>query len=377
MSDFATATVSSVEPPSTRMTSETQVGISGSTYARFGASFSAGTTTLMVGSPPKSWDETPTLRIRATDATIARLSISRVRTSVADCSRSLAGSSASTVSTHRFFQRSSPETVGLFGGRAGHKPPHRRRDARSQVNLRPPTEADLGAARIQDRFPDVAHARRTPGRADAPLVSASDRLQQLVDVRLDAGADVVNAACGGAGRGRVGAGDILDVHEVARLKAVAFNRHRRPPVHRLAEDGDDSGLPGGVLSRPVHVGVAQGGIAQAVGAGEGLQVVLERELGRPVVVDGSGLIVFADRDAGRLAVHGGRRGVDEPAARAPRELDQSQAPGHVHVQVDQWRRLGATDADLGGVMADDIRADVIQEALDIGACDVELVKGRC
>ena len=50
---FATDTVSSVQWSSTRITSCTHSGMSGSTCGRFSASFSAGTTTVTVATPPK------------------------------------------------------------------------------------------------------------------------------------------------------------------------------------------------------------------------------------------------------------------------------------------------------------------------------------
>ena len=85
---------------------------------------------------------------------------------------------------------------------------------------------------------------------------AAGRREEIVHGRLQPGADVEDAAVSPDG-GEDRRDDVADVDEVARLAAVAEDRHlvaRAQPVH---EDRDDAALELGELPRPVDVREAE------------------------------------------------------------------------------------------------------------------------
>ena len=93
------------------------------------------------------------------------------------------------------------------------------------------------------------------------LVACGQPLQHLedgVDLGLDAGAHVEGAdglRVEGAG---VRLGHVADVHEIARLLAVAVDAGLLPAQQPPREDRDHAGFTVRVLSWPVDIGVAQG-----------------------------------------------------------------------------------------------------------------------
>ena len=103
--------------------------------------------------------------------------------------------------------------------------------------------------------------------------------------------------------GEVRCRDVADVEHVARLVAVAVDRHRPALDHPAREDRDDPTLFGEeVLTRAVHVGVAKHRVVQMKGSFEGPEVLLERELARPVWRQRADRVVLAGGDDVGLTV---------------------------------------------------------------------------
>src|SRR5271163_986871 len=106
-----------------------------------------------------------------------------------------------------------------------------------------PAEFLLGARRRDNRALLLA---RTPCRVlglGREIGDARERGIQLVDVGLEAGADVHRDSR----RARASRGDhrphhVADINVVARLRAVAVNRHRFAVENSSAEDRDDTGF---------------------------------------------------------------------------------------------------------------------------------------
>src|SRR4030088_2192150 len=86
---------------------------------------------------------------------------------------------------------------------------------------------------------------------------SAEALVQAVDVRLDTGADVDRIRRLRRHGCQVGAHDVVDINEVARLEAVAVDGLRLIPQQSLREYCDDAGFPVRVLTGAVDVGVAQ------------------------------------------------------------------------------------------------------------------------
>jgi len=111
------------------------------------------------------------------------------------------------------------------------------------------------------------------------LSASSQSLQRLedgVDVGLDAGANVERAD----GVRRKGAGvrlrHVADVNEIARLPAVAVDAGLLSAQQTARENRDHARLTVRVLSRPVDIGVAQGGVRQPMQRVERSQVHFRR-----------------------------------------------------------------------------------------------------
>jgi hypothetical protein len=87
---------------------------------------------------------------------------------------------------------------------------------------------------------------------------------------------------GRRGGGKVGRGDIARIHEVTRLFTVAVHRERAPIEDAIAEDRHHPCLAVWVLSRPVHIAVAQCDGIEAVHARIVGEIILHRQLRDPV-----------------------------------------------------------------------------------------------
>ena len=115
------------------------------------------------------------------------------------------------------------------------------------------------------------------------------------------------------------AGRVVHVHEVAGLLAVAEDRARLPRLEAAGEDGDDAGLPVGVLAGAVDVGQGQRRELDVVQVPVGGQVVAGRLLGRDLT--GLHAVLLARADAPADAVLRQHDCVRlHPPAHAPREL---------------------------------------------------------
>src|SRR5437763_8530726 len=114
--------------------------------------------------------------------------------------------------------------------------------------LRAPAELARREAWIRDAPPDVARPLVGVFRLAVGTGHAPARGVPLVHRRLDARADVVDAA-GVLDRRQHAADDVADVDEIARLPAVAADRRRLAPRHPLEPDRDPTALHRGLLAR--------------------------------------------------------------------------------------------------------------------------------
>ena len=100
-------------------------------------------------------------------------------------------------------------------------------------------------------------------------------VEELLHARLDAGADVHQQAAALVDRAHERVDDVVDVHEVAGLRAVAED-HRPLVAEQLArEDRDDARLAVRVLARAVHVGQRERGVLEAADRAVVVEVVAD------------------------------------------------------------------------------------------------------
>src|SRR5690606_5209115 len=115
-----------------------------------------------------------------------------------------------------------------------------------------------------------------------PTYNGSERFSQFVDGCLRLAAHIDPRSVATVEREDIRPGDVLHVNEVAGLLAVSVHLDRFAPNDAVRKDGDDAPLPVGVLSWPVHVGVAQDGEVEAVQVSVNAQVLFDAVLGDPV-----------------------------------------------------------------------------------------------
>ena len=173
----------------------------------------------------------------------------------------------------------------------------------------------LAAADVGQRVRHVAH----PGRRVLALEGASEHaLEPRDDVeqaRAAAAADIVGLARDGRRRRargeQVGRHDVVDIGEVARLRAVAVDLQRLALDAPEDEARDHRGvLALGVLAGPEHVEVAQAdGLDTEEAAPDG-GVDLAGDLGGRIGRDGRRGLALALGQVGILAVDRRRGGVD-------------------------------------------------------------------
>ena len=140
-----------------------------------------------------------------------------------------------------------------------------------------------GSADVCQGVLDVTRACGAVERRSGEAQLCCDRAVDLVECVAPSGADVEDAS-GGDRTGReaceqVGADRVVDEVEVAAGEAVAEDGGRLASHHHGGELGDDAGVGRvGGLARAEDVEVSQADSFQAVGAVEGLDVVLARQL---------------------------------------------------------------------------------------------------
>ena len=132
-------------------------------------------------------------------------------------------------------------------------------DAGGEVGPRLPAEVERGPAGVERGAGQLARAGRRRGTAgrSTPAASAMARVE-LVDRRLDAGADVAEQPAAPVGGPHEGVDDVVDVDEVAglarrRRRSCTASRSRSSP----AKIATTPGLAVRVLAGPVDVGQRQ------------------------------------------------------------------------------------------------------------------------
>src|SRR2546428_4039847 len=173
-----------------------------------------------------------------------------------------------------------------------------------QVVMRPP---------VVQRDPiHVALARRPEARLELVLGQDRELAEQVVDGDRDAGADVVRAAVAFVQGGEDRARYVPDMQHVARLVAIAVDRHRLAFDHPAGKDRNHASLLGEeVLARAVDIGVAKGRESQTECALEDAEVLFERKLGRAVRRKRPDRVVLGGGDDVRLAVQRAAGGAED------------------------------------------------------------------
>ena len=231
------------------------------------------------------------------------------------------------------------------------------RRAHWAVSSRPRSSVNCGVQRSMRRIFSMLTTRRrmlsmsrrsTCWMSIAVPRAVADRGGELIDRRLDPGADVEDLALGarvdGGQQGRVDR--VVDVGVVARLLPVAVDGDG-PAGMGLDEELRDDAAVGVVrpLVRAVDVREADRRDAQAVALGEGRAVVLAAQLADRVGGQRPQPVVLVDRDRPRVAVHRRRRRVDDAVdlGFARRQEDVERAPDVRRVVVE---RVGGRGDDV-------------------------------
>jgi hypothetical protein len=188
--------------------------------------------------------------------------------------------------------------------------------------------------------------RRTPSSNGVVADDLPHGLRDVRDRDVLGAHEVVRAVRGHrAERAHDAVRQILDVHEAARLQAVARNRQRLAGQRSRDERGDHRGGSG---AWAVGDAEAQDGVLEPVQLVVGVAVVLARELGRRVEVRRRVQRKRLDVARGRrVRVHPDRRRVyDAPDPGVQRGLqDVQRAP---HVAALRPHRVGRDLADVRG-----------------------------
>src|SRR5579862_5376236 len=188
---------------------------------------------------------------------------------------------------------------------------------------RPQADPQLGRCRqpeqparrraVAERMDDLARAGWAVADVRPPAADLADRLRQFDDARLAPRADVEDGRGGRTPphRGDEGRHRVLDKDEVAGLRSVAEDVDRLAAPYPVAEDRDDAGIGRfGVLSRPVYIEEAQPDRGDAVQLGGDSRVQLAAVFVGGIGRRGSLFRIFADRQAGAIAVDRGGGGID-------------------------------------------------------------------
>ena len=200
---------------------------------------------------------------------------------------------------------------------------------------------------------------------------------QLVDRRLDPGADVVDTACV-AGRGQHAANDVADVDEVARLLAVSEDRRLLAGSEPFEEDRDHAALEARFLPRPEDVREAERDVAGAeepVPAGD---VLLARQLRDPVRRDRAARCILRRRPVALAVDRAAGRAEDDVRPVYARGLEHAHRPEHVDLGVVLRPLDRSADVGLGRQVNAELRPHGIEERCVVPAdvAEVQLGPGR-
>ena len=161
----------------------------------------------------------------------------------------------------------------------------------------------------------------------------------------------------GAGRGHVGGGDVADVDEVARLLAVAEDRHGHAAQDAVGEDRDDVAVGVVALVDAVDVEVAQADVAHAVELVVDEAHLLGGQLAGAVGRVGVLGMVLGDGQRLQLAEDAGRRREHDAAQTVPaRGLEHVERADDVDLRVLDRIVDRTRVADAGGQVEDHVAA---------------------
>ena len=162
-------------------------------------------------------------------------------------------------------------------------------------------------------------------------------------------ADVEHAVAGGAQRENMRLDRVAHVHVVALGEPVAVDRRAHAVEHGAGERGNDAGLAGQTLSRPVDVGAAQDRVAHAAEPAHRPHVGLGGRLGRAVGRQRLDRSLLRRGQRRRVAVERPARGREhEPdKAHAVGETVLEYVDGAAHIDRRAPARLAHRLADAG------------------------------
>src|SRR3989442_4053942 len=124
-------------------------------------------------------------------------------------------------------------------------------------DLRLPFQVALGARRVQARAPHLELASREELGLRVAARLFEQPLDDGVHADLAPAADVHLAGSAAEHRGHIRSPDVSQVHQIARLPAVAVDTWSGAIQKAVAGDGDDARLAGAVLARAEHVAIPQ------------------------------------------------------------------------------------------------------------------------
>jgi F420 biosynthesis protein FbiB-like protein len=177
--------------------------------------------------------------------------------------------------------RPSPPTTShlppvTFSGRRGVRRQVLRVRATPSSGRRGFHQVDAGPKRIEGAARSH-RARRLVARA-ADAGETGHDVEQLLDRRLDAGADVHQQAAALVGRAHERVDNVVDVHEVTRLAAVPVDDWSVVVQQLAREDRDHAGLALRDLTRSVDIGERERGVLEPAHGSVVVQVVDDRFL---------------------------------------------------------------------------------------------------
>ena len=182
-----------------------------------------------------------------------------------------------------------------------------------------------------------------------------------------------------AARGE-GVDDIVHVHVIAGLAAIAEHDARPPRDEVAGKDRDDAGLAVGVLTRPVDVREGKGGELEPVQLAISDEVVDGRLLRHAVGRQGPVRLMFVDGKVRALGLAVQRAsGSREDDLRRPRcasTLEDLDSAENVDLGVEHRPVDRDADVGLGGQVEDHLRAAVAHQVDEITRADVKVVKSH-